>query len=89
MRTCLLAFGMAALLVSGASAACTPQMVVDLQMRGANPQLIAQICGGGGPQAPTLSSVCATNFGFCPYRGPLGYPCTCFGPMGAAPGVAR
>jgi hypothetical protein len=66
-------------------------MMVDLQMRGANQQLIAQICGGGfaGQFTVPMSSACATNFGFCPYQGPINSPCTCFGPMGAVPGVAR
>ncbi len=90
MRICLIALGLMALLSSAASAACTPQMVVDLQMRGANPQLIAQICGGNvGPGPAAVSSVCATNFGFCPYRAPLNTPCTCTGPMGVVPGVTR
>jgi hypothetical protein len=74
-----------------ARAVCTPQMVAELQMRGASPPLVAQICGAPGPAFGPMpaSSVCATNLGVCPYRGPMNMPCTCFGPMGAVPGVAR
>jgi hypothetical protein len=71
-------------------AQCTPQIVYDLQLRGVHPALIAQMCGGNlGQPVQLVSSVCATNFGFCPYRGPLNTPCTCVGPMGAVPGIAR
>jgi len=75
-------------LTAAAHAACTPQMVADLQARGASPQLIAQMCSGGQPGfAP--ASVCVTNFGVCPFRGPINVACSCVGQLGTFPGVSR
>jgi hypothetical protein len=78
-----------AALSSVAHAFCTPQMVADLQMRGASPMFIAQMCGGVVGGTVPISTVCVTNVGVCPYRGPVNAPCQCVGQMGVFSGISR
>lgn len=78
---CLLSFGDLAL-----AQGCTQQMIQQLQARATPPQVIAQMCGSG---AAPVANVCATQFGFCPFRGPINVPCTCHGQFGAVQGVSR
>ncbi|MGN6570928.1 MAG: hypothetical protein ACTHLO_05895 [Pseudolabrys sp.] len=85
----LVLFAIWALLGTAAQAACTPQIIADMQARGAAPQFIAQMCGTttGAPAAG--ATVCATSVGVCPFRGAVNVPCTCAGPTGSFQGVSR
>jgi hypothetical protein len=79
---CIIAFWLA--LSAAANAVCTPEMIADLQKRGASPQLIAQMCGTQKGAAPE-----ATNFGVCAFHGPVNVACVCKGPMGTFSGTSR
>jgi hypothetical protein len=86
----IVAFTILGLLVFGDSPraqGCTPQMIQQMQARATPPQVIAQMCGAGG--AEPVATVCATQFGFCPFRGPINVPCTCSGQFGQVQGKSR
>jgi hypothetical protein len=88
----VLATSLLALLVFGGPAyaqGCTPQMVQQLQARGTPPQIIAQMCAGAGPGVAPAATVCATQLGFCPFRGQVNVPCFCTGQFGTVQGVSR
>ena len=80
-----------AMLALGAGAAhgqgCTPQVLQQLQQRGASPQVIASICGSGAASGATL---CVTQYGSCPLRGvAVNTPCSCPSQFGTVQGTAR
>lgn len=67
--------------------ACTPQMLQQLQQRGASPQVIASVCGSGAAGGATL---CVTQYGSCPVRGvAVNAPCSCASQFGTVQGTAR
>ena len=79
-------------LVVPADAACTPQMLNDMQARGVPPQTIQQLCGGETSSSPnSQATVCATQSGFCALqtKQPRGQTCTCPGPRGAVQGTSQ
>lgn len=67
---------------------CTPEAVQQLRQRGLSPQAIEQICGGQ-TSAPHRAQVCVTQFGSCPFEGPVNAPCTCKTQFGVMRGVSR
>jgi hypothetical protein len=67
---------------------CTPQTVQQLQQRGVSADVIARMCGGQpGPGA--VATVCMTQGGSCPFRGPPNVPCTCTGQFGTIQGTSK